>query len=125
METSLADIKKQYEKLRDILGDKDTLELSYEDDLRCQDALSLLKSRNYILDASTLCEKRYIKAAEWDGFEDWLNEMIKESNRMSRRECHCQCCDWRSYRPDSYDYWRIVLIYLSMQCYDRRKKSIP
>ena len=84
METSLADIKKQYEKLRDILGDKDTLELSYEDDLRCQDALSLLKSR--ILDASTLCEKRYIKAAEWDGFEDWLNEMIKESNRMSRRE---------------------------------------
>lgn len=86
METSLADIKKQYEKLKGILGDKDTLDLSYEDDLRCQDALSLLKSRNYILDASTLCEKRYIKAAEWDGFEDWLNEMIKESNRMSRRE---------------------------------------
>ena len=76
----------QYEKLKGILGDKDTLELSYEDDLRCQDALSLLKSRNYILDASTLCEKRYIKAAEWDGFGDWLNEMIKESNRMSRRE---------------------------------------
>ena len=49
METSLADIKKQYEKLKGILGDKDTLELSYEDDLRCQDALSLLKSRNYIL----------------------------------------------------------------------------
>ena len=68
METSLADIKKQYEKLKGILGDKDTLELSYEDDLRCQDALSLLKSRNYILDASTLYEKRYIKAAEWDGF---------------------------------------------------------
>lgn len=86
METSLADIKKQYEKLRDILGDKDTLELSYEDDLRCQDALSLLKSRNYILDASTLCEKRYIKAAEWDGFGDWLNEAIKESNRLKLRE---------------------------------------
>ena len=78
METSLADIKKQYEKLKGILGDKDTLELSYEDDLRCQDALSLLKSRNYILDASTLCEKRYIK--------DWLDEMIKESKRLSRRE---------------------------------------
>lgn len=30
--------------------------------------------------------KADIKAAEWDGFGDWLNEMIKESNRMSRRE---------------------------------------
>ena len=86
MGTSLTDIKKQYEKLKAIIGDEDSFDLSDEDALRCQDALSLLKSRNYILDASTLCEKRYIKAAEWDGFEDWLNEMIKESNRMSRRE---------------------------------------
>ncbi len=86
METSLADIKKQYEKLKNLMGDEEAFDLSDEDALRCQDALSLLKSRNYILDASTLCEKRYIKAAEWDGFEDWLNEMIKESNRMSRRE---------------------------------------
>lgn len=86
METSLADIKKQYEKPKNLMGDEEAFDLSDEDALRCQDALSLLKSRNYILDASTLCEKRYIKAAEWDGFEDWLNEMIKESNRMSRRE---------------------------------------
>lgn len=86
METSLADIKKQYEKLKNLMGDEEAFDLSDEDALRFQDALSLLKSRNYILDASTLCEKRYIKAAEWDGFGDWLNEMIKESNRMSRRE---------------------------------------
>ena len=86
METSLADIKKQYEKLKNLMGDEEAFDLSDEDALRCQDALSLLKSRNYILDASTLCEKRYIKAAEWDGFEDWLNEMIKDSIRMSRRE---------------------------------------
>lgn len=86
METSLTDIKKQYEKLRGILGDKDTLELSYEDDLRCQDAIKLLKERDYILDTSTLSTISYLKAAEWDGFEDWLDEMIKESNRMSRRE---------------------------------------
>lgn len=86
METSLADIKKQYEKLKNLMGDEEAFDLSDEDALRCQDALSLLKSRNYILDASTLCEKRYIKAAEWDGFGDWLDEMIKESNRMSRRE---------------------------------------
>jgi hypothetical protein len=86
VETSLADIKKQYEKLKNLMGDEEAFDLSDEDALRCQDALSLLKSRNYILDASTLCEKRYIKAAEWDGFGDWLDEMIKESNRMSRRE---------------------------------------
>lgn len=86
METSLADIKKQYEKLRNLLGDKDTLELSYEDDLRCQDALKLLVERGYILNASTLSEKRYIKAAEWAGFGDWLNEAVRESNRLKRRE---------------------------------------
>lgn len=28
----------------------------------------------------------YLKQAELDGFGDWLDEMIKESNRMSRRE---------------------------------------
>lgn len=86
METSLADIKKQYEKLKNLMGDEEAFDLSDEDALRCQDALSLLKSRNYILDASTLCEKRYIKAAELDGFGDWLNEAIKESNRLKLRE---------------------------------------
>ena len=48
METSLADIKKQYEKLKNLMGDEKAFDLSDEDALRCQDALSLLKSRNYI-----------------------------------------------------------------------------
>ena len=39
METSLTDIKKQYEKLEAIIGDEDSFDLSDEDALRCQDAL--------------------------------------------------------------------------------------
>ena len=87
METSLTDIKKQYEKLKAIIGDEDSFDLSDEDALRCQDALKLMKERSYILDASSLSTISYLKAAEWDGFEDWLDEMIKESKRLSRREC--------------------------------------
>ena len=54
METSLTDIKKQYEKLKAIIGDEDSFDLSDEDALRCQDALKLMKERSYILDASSL-----------------------------------------------------------------------
>lgn len=86
MKTSLADIKKQYEKLKGILGDKDTLELSYEDDLRCQDALSLLVERGYLYDVNADGANLYFKQAELDGFGDWLNEAIKESNRLKLRE---------------------------------------
>ena len=43
METSLTDIKKQYEKLKAIIGDEDSFDLSDEDALRCQDALKLMK----------------------------------------------------------------------------------
>lgn len=50
METSLTDIKKQYEKLKAIIGDEDSFDLSDEDALRCQDALSLLVERGYLYD---------------------------------------------------------------------------
>ena len=66
METSLTDIKKQYEKLKAIIGDEDSFDLSDEDALRCQDALKLMKERSYILDASSLSTISYLKAAEWD-----------------------------------------------------------
>lgn len=86
METSLADIKKQYEKLKAIIGDEDSFDLSDEDALRCQDALSLLVERGYLYDVNADGANLYLKEAELDGFGDWLDEMIKESNRMSRRE---------------------------------------
>ena len=52
METSLTDIKKQYEKLKAIIGDEDSFDLSGEDALRCQDALHLLVERRYLYDVN-------------------------------------------------------------------------
>ena len=86
METSLTDIKKQYEKLKAIIGDENSFDLSDEDALRCQDALNLLVERGYLYDVNADGANLYLKQAELDGFGDWLDEMIKESNRMSRRE---------------------------------------
>lgn len=83
METSLTDIKKQYEKLKAIIGDEDSFDLSDEDALRCQDALRLLVARSYLYDVNA---NLYLKQAELDGFGDWLNEAIKESNRLKLRE---------------------------------------
>ena len=86
METSLTDIKKQYETLKAIIGDEDSFDLSDEDALRCQDALSLLVERGYFYDVKADGANLYLKEAELDGFGDWLDEMIKESKRLSRRE---------------------------------------
>ena len=85
MDINLTDVKKQYEKLK-ALSEDDSLELSDEDALRCQDALQLMELRGYIRDMEVDGANLYLKMAEWDGFGDWLNEMIKESKRMSRRE---------------------------------------
>lgn len=86
METSLTDIKTQYEKLKAIIGDEDSFDLSDEDALRCQDALHLLVERRYLYDVNADGANLYLKEAELDGFADWLDEMIKESKRLSRRE---------------------------------------
>ena len=85
MDINLTDIKKQYEKLKTLL-DEDDLELSDEDALRCQDALQLMELRGYVRDLEVDGANLYLKMAEWDGFEDWLNEMIKEAKRLNRRE---------------------------------------
>ena len=86
METSLTDIKKQYEKLKAIIGDENSFDLSDEDALRCQDALNLLVERGYLYDVNADGANLYLKQAELDGFGDWLNEAIKESNRLKLRE---------------------------------------
>ena len=46
----------------------------------------MLELRGYIRDMEVDGANLYLQMAEWDGFEDWLDEMIKESNRLSRRE---------------------------------------
>ena len=86
METSLTDIKKQYEKLRNLMGDEEAFDLPDEDALRCQDALNLLVERGYLYDVNADGANLYLKQAELDGFGDWLNEAIKESNRLKLRE---------------------------------------
>ena len=86
METSLTDIKKQYEKLKNLMGDEEAFDLSDEDALRWQDALSLLVERGYLYDVNADGANLYLKQAELDGFGDWLNEAIKESNRLKLRE---------------------------------------
>lgn len=85
MDINLTDIKKQYEKLKTLL-DGDSLELSDEDAMRCQDALHLLVERGYLYDVNADGANLYIKEAELDGFGDWLDEMIKESKRLKKRE---------------------------------------
>ena len=86
METSLTDIKKQYEKLKNLMGDEEAFDLSDEDALRCHYALSLLVERGYLYDVNADGANLYLKQAELDGFGDWLNEAIKESNRLKLRE---------------------------------------
>jgi len=82
----MADIKKQYKTLKELLGDKRDLMLTDEQTLRCQDVLQLLEARGYIHNINADGMNWYRKMAEWDGFEDWLNEELKAEKRISRRE---------------------------------------
>jgi len=82
----MADLKKQYKALKELLGDKRDLMLTDEQALRYQDVLQLLEARGYIHDINADGMNWYRKMAEWDGFEDWLNEELKAEKRISRRE---------------------------------------
>lgn len=82
----MADLKKQYKKLKELAGSEKGFSLSDEDALRYQDVLELLKERKYVMVLNADNENWYFKAAEWDGFEEWLNEVIREEKHLSRRE---------------------------------------
>lgn len=82
----MADLKKQYKALKELLGDNRDLMLTDEQALRYQDVLQLLEARGYIHDINADGMNWYRKMAEWDGFEDWLNEELKAEKRISRRE---------------------------------------
>ena len=77
----MADLQKQYKKLKELAGSENSFSLSDEDTLRYQDVLELLKERKYVMVLNA-----DFKAAEWDGFEEWLNEVIREEKHLSRRE---------------------------------------
>ena len=82
----MADLKKQYKKLKELAGNENSFSLSDEDALQYQDVLELLKERKYVMVLNADNENWYFKTAEWDGFEEWLNEVIREEKHLSRRE---------------------------------------
>lgn len=82
----MADLKKQLKAITELLGDGKNLQLSDADALRYQDILHLLEARGYLLDLEVDGVNWYRKMADFDGFEDWLKEEIKEEKRLSRRK---------------------------------------
>ena len=82
----MADLKKQLKAIKKLLGDGRDLQLSDADALRYQDILYLLEERGYLLDFQVDGANLYRKLEEFDGFEDWLNEEIKDAKRVTRRE---------------------------------------
>ena len=82
----MANLKKQLKAVEELLGNQRDLKLSDEDALRYQDVLLLLEDRGYIHDFNVDGENWYRVMVDLNGFEDWLNEEIKESKRITRRE---------------------------------------
>ena len=82
----MADLKKQLKAIKKLLGDERDLQLSDADALRYQDILYLLEERGYLHDFKADGANLYRKMEDFDGFEDWLNEEIKDANRATRRE---------------------------------------
>lgn len=82
----MANLKKQLKAVKNLLGDERDLKLSNEDTLRYQDVLVLLKDRGYIHDFNVDGLNWYRVMADLNGFEDWLNEEIKDAKRITRRE---------------------------------------
>lgn len=82
----MADIIKQYKKVKALLGDGRDLQLSDEDALRYQDVLFLLEERGYLLNIKADGMNWYRQMANFNGFEEWLKEETKESRQLSRRE---------------------------------------
>lgn len=82
----MADIIKQYKKVKALLGDGRDLQLSDEDALRYQNVLFLLEERGYLLNIKADGTNWYRQMADFHGFEEWLREETKESRQLSRRE---------------------------------------
>ena len=82
----MANLKKQLKTVKELLGNQRDLKLSDEDALRYQDVLLLLEDRGYIHDFNVDGVNWYRVMVDLNGFEDWLNEEIKESKRITRRE---------------------------------------
>lgn len=82
----MADIKKQFNAIKLLLGNERDLKLTDEEALRYQDILTLLEERGYIHDFEVDGMNWYRVMANLKGFEDWLTDELKEAKRVTRRE---------------------------------------
>ena len=82
----MSDLKKQLKAIKKLLGSERDLQLSNAEALRYQDILYLLEERGYLHDVNVDGANLYRKLEDFDGFEDWLNEEIKDAKRVTRRE---------------------------------------
>lgn len=82
----MANLKQQLKAVKKLLGNERDLKLSNEDALRYQDVLLLLEDRGYIHNFNVDGMNWYRVMADLSGFEDWSDEEIKESRRVTRRE---------------------------------------
>lgn len=82
----MANLRKQLKAVKEMLGNQRDLRLSDEDALRYQDVLLLLENRGYIHNFNVDGVNWYRIMVDLNGFEDWLNDEIKESKRITRRE---------------------------------------
>lgn len=82
----MVNLKKQLKAIKKLLGNERDLQLSDADALRYQDILYLLEDRGYLHDFKADGVNWYRKMEDFDGFEDWLNDEIRDAKRATRRE---------------------------------------
>ena len=128
MDTDFKDIKKQYNELKALWGTEKSRNLSDEEALRYQDVLELLQERGYIMNLRVDGANLYTKRAEWDGFQDWLEQQIKtslQSEPARMADCHCQRRDRRPSWADTHDHQSTDTIKESTprRCPDGRKRK--
>lgn len=82
----MANLKKQLKAIKKLLSNERDLLLNDADALRYQDILHLLEERGYLHDFKADGVNWYRKMKDFDGFEDWLNDEIRDAKRATRRE---------------------------------------
>ena len=77
---------KEYNEIVALFGNENSIQLEEETFLKYQDMLKMMKSRGYI--GSINADNLFIfyKNANFDDFEEWLKEQIKDSKKMKRHD---------------------------------------
>ena len=79
-------ILQQFKEVQLLFGDDNCIQLKEVDYLKYQDLLDLMKERGYLLKVNADNMFIYYKNANFDEFEKWLKEKIKESKKLKRRD---------------------------------------